>query len=111
MVSKYRSKITKIDGIKFHSKKEALRYKELINLKNNGMIKDLILQPVFILQEKFKYENKTIRAIKYIADFQWTDSYSGAIIVEDVKGFKTEIYKLKRKLFLYKFPNINFVEV
>ena len=111
MVNKYRSKITEIDGIKFHSKKEALRYRELTKLKKAGMIKDLILQPVFILQEKFKYKNETIRAIKYIADFQWTNNYTGATIVEDVKGFKTEIYKLKRKLFLYKFPNINFVEV
>ena len=111
MVNKYRSKITEIDGIKFHSKKEALRYRELLNLKSNGMIKDLILQPVFILQEKFKYKDETIRAIKYIADFQWTNRYSKEIIVEDVKGFKTDIYKLKRKLLLNKFPNINFVEV
>ena len=111
MVNKYKSKITEIDGIKFHSKKEALRYRELTKLKKAGMIKNLILQPVFILQEKFKYENKTVRAIKYIADFQWTNRYTGATIVEDVKGYKTEIYKLKKKLFLHKYPNINFVEV
>ena len=102
-MSKYNARKTIIDGIKFDSKKEARRYKELKLLEKAGEIKDLQLQPRFTLQEKFKYQGKTERKIEYIADFQYEDIRTGQMIVEDTKGYRTDVYKLKRKLFLKRY--------
>jgi len=98
--SKYRNKKVTIDGIKFDSKKEAKRYSDLKILERVGKIENLELQPRFLLQDKFTFNGKTIRKIEYIADFQFYDIESKCIIVEDVKGMKTEVYKIKKKLFL-----------
>lgn len=72
-------------------------------------ITELQLQPKFLLQDSFKYKDKVERKIYYIADFSYKKD--GKLIVEDVKGKKTDVYKLKRKLFLYKYTDINFREV
>ena len=62
------------------------------------------LQPRFLLQESFKKNGKTFRKIEYIADFMYEED--GKVIVEDVKGMKTDVFKLKRKLFEYKYPDL-----
>jgi hypothetical protein len=98
---KFNAKKTEVDGIKFASKKEAKRYSELKLLASQGKITDLKLQPVFELIPSFKCDNKTIRRIKYIADFYYCQN--GVEVVEDCKGFRTEVYKIKKKLFLYKY--------
>lgn len=108
-VSKYGAKKITIDGITFDSLKEGNRYQELKLLQRTGVITDLELQPKFLLQDKFKYRGKTERKIEYKADFKYKEN--GKIVVEDVKGFKTDVYKLKRKLFLCKYNNIDFREV
>lgn len=100
---KYRSRKTVVDGIKFDSKAEAERYKELRLMEKASIIKDLDLQPEFLLQDKFKYKGKTERAIKYIADFKYYDVSKEVYVVEDVKGVETEAFKIKRKLFLKKY--------
>ena len=98
-----------IDGITFDSQKEAKRYFELKLLLRAGKIKDLTLQPEYLLQDSFVLNDKTHRAIKYVSDFRYLQN--GVIIVEDVKGFKTEIYKMKKKLFLFRYGSeIEFVE-
>ena len=97
---KYSNKKTVIDGIKFDSKAEARRYKELVIAQKAGIIRDLELQPEFLLQDKFKYDDKIQRAIKYIADFKYFDISKYDYVVEDVKGVETEAFKIKRKLFL-----------
>ena len=106
--NKYSNAKVKIDGIKFDSKKEANRYLELKMLERAGVISNLILQPKFLLQESFKRNGKTHRAIFYVADFEYIKD--GKRIVEDVKGFKTDVYKLKKKLFLAKYPQVEFKE-
>lgn len=109
--SKYKNKRVEIDGHVFPSRKEAYHYRKLKLLMEAGIVKDIILQPPFELQPKFKTpQGETIRAIKYVADFKvfYAD---GRIEVVDVKGYKTAEYKLKKKMFLYKFPGITFVEV
>ena len=68
-MSKYRNRKTIHDGITFDSKGEANRYCELKILERAGEISDLTLQPKFTLQESFKKNGKTHRAITYIADF------------------------------------------
>ena len=108
---KYHSKKTTIDGITFDSKKEANRYCELKLLEKAGKIKDLSLQHQFILQPSFKKNGKSIRAITYIADFVYFDLERMKNVVEDVKGYKTKEYILKRKMFEYKFPDLTIVEV
>lgn len=101
--SKYRAVKTTIDGITFDSKKEAARYKELKLLEKAGEIKDLGLQPRFTLQESFKHEGKTQRSITYIADFIYWDEKAKATVVEDVKGHKTQVYGIKKKMFLKRY--------
>lgn len=110
-MSKYHSKKTTIDGIIFDSKKEANRYAELKMLERCGAIRELRLQPTYLLQEGFKKNGKTYRKIEYKADFEYFDIQKGKVIVEDVKGVKTEVYKIKKKLFEYKYPELTIMEV
>ena len=104
-MSKYNSRKTVIDGITFDSKKEAKRYIELKKKQDEGEITDLRLQVPFELVPSFTIEidgkKRRRRNIRYIADFTYYEN--GQKVVEDVKGRKTEIYKLKKKLFEYKY--------
>jgi len=106
---KYLSKKTIIDGITFDSKKESKRYIELKRRQELGEISSLELQPPFLLQEGFKRDGKKYRPITYIADFKYIEN--GKVIVEDVKGFKTPEYKIKKKLLLYKYGDFEFREI
>lgn len=105
MTHKYNARKTAVDGITFDSRKEAERYKELKALELVGKIDMLELQPRFELQESFKHKGKTIRKIEYVADFLYRDLSTYELIVEDVKGVKTDVYKLKKKLFLKRYGN------
>lgn len=105
MTHKYHAKKTAIDGITFDSRKEAERYKELKALQRVGKIDRLELQPRFVLMDGFRYEGKAIRKIEYIADFLYRDLSTCELIVEDVKGVKTDVYKLKKKMFLKRYGN------
>jgi hypothetical protein len=107
---KYNNIKKTVNGIKFDSIKEANRYQELMLLQKAKKIMNLKLQPEFILQDSFKIGKVIHRAIKYIADFQYAITENDRFIVEDVKGMKTEVYRIKKKLLLYKFPEINFIE-
>lgn len=153
--SKYKSKKTIVDGIKFDSKLESniyLKLKEykskfkanndlilektksgvIENIKNNT--KELSinvpnhiwnmaveLQPKYELQEKFKFNGKSIRAIDYTADFKITLLHSYLVTTElkpfqpplyntdqyeyivDAKGMETEVFKIKKKMFIKKY--------
>ncbi len=104
--NKYNAIKTTIDGIKFDSKKESKRYLELKGLQDLGEIEQLEMQPKFLLQDGFRRNGKAIREINYIADFIYTDVSSGEVVVEDVKGVQTDVFKLKYKLFLFKYPYV-----
>ena len=100
--SKYKAKKTIVDGMKFDSMKEAQRYRELKFLEKAGAIKGLQRQVKFVLIPKQvdKRTKKTLeRELSYYADFVYY--MHGERIVEDVKGYKTDVYKLKRKLMLW----------
>ena len=105
MAHKYNAKKIVVDGIKFDSKKEAARYEVLKGLELVGKIDRLELQPRFVLMDGFRYEGKAIRKIEYVADFLYRDLSTCELIVEDVKGVKTDVYKLKKKLFLKHYGN------
>ena len=85
----------------FDSKKEANYYTKLKILRDVGNISDLELQKKFILQDKFILNGKTYRAITYIADFVYKDDKGMHVV--DTKGYRTEVYKIKKKLFMKKF--------
>lgn len=106
---KYGNRKTVIDGVTFDSKAEAERYEELKLLERAGIIRDLQLQPKFTLIPTFRKNGKTFRGITYVADFSYIEN--GQKIVEDVKGFKTDVYKIKRKLFEYTYRDITLTEV
>ena len=101
--NKYKNTSCYCDGIKFQSKKEADYYLKLKMLLKSGVIRDLELQKEYILQDSFKLNKKTRRKISYIADFTYFSTSDDKLHIVDVKGFKTEIYKLKKKLFEYKY--------
>ena len=101
-MSKYKNKKVVVDNILFDSKKEANYYIYLKMLEDAGKIVDLELQKRFILQQGFKLHDKTYRAITYVADFVYKDS-QGQVHVVDTKGYRTEVYKIKKKLFMKKY--------
>lgn len=91
--AKYRNKKTHIDGKKFDSKAEADRYIELKRMQEGSLIFDLKCQVPFVL------EVNRHPICKYVADFVYVD-VDGNRVVEDVKGFRTRDYVLKKKLML-----------
>jgi hypothetical protein len=110
--SKYGNKKVIIDRIKFDSQKEGNRYIELKQKERLGLIFDLKLQVKYELQPSFKINGKTIRAMNYIADFVYRETIKNEegtrelkykTIVEDTKGYRTDVYKLKKKLFMHKY--------
>lgn len=101
-MSKYKNKKVVVDNILFDSKKEANYYTKLKILKDAGKISDLELQKRFVLQQGFKLHGKTYRAITYVADFVYKDQ-EGQTHVVDTKGYRTEVYKIKKKIFMKKY--------
>lgn len=90
---KYRATSTTLDGIKFSSKKESIRYSNLKFLQKSGDVLFFLRQVPFHLPGN----------VKYVCDFMvfWTN---GDITIEDVKGFKTPIYITKRKIVESLYP-------
>lgn len=105
--SKYGAVPKVVDNIRFASKAEAARYLELRLLEKAGEIEALELQPVFVL--KTQLTTGTVRGAgramvgdypvigKYRADFAYYDNRTGRRVVEDVKGFRTPLYRWKKK--------------
>ena len=100
--SKYKATKTVYDGIRFDSKKEANRYAELKLLEKNGRIENIQLQVKFELQPAYTFLGKKVRAIYYVADFVYFDKSTKETVVEDVKGVRTPVYQLKKKMFEYQ---------
>ena len=100
-----------MDGHTFHSIREANRYRELKLMERAGAIKDLELQPKFELIPTIRTETETLYKVSYYADFRYTDTKTGGVVVEDVKGYKTKEYVLKKKMLLHKYEGIDFREI
>lgn len=102
--NKYGAKKTTLaNGEKFDSRKEANRYCELSLLERAGRIKDLRKQVKYVLipAQRDKTGKMLEYEASYIADFVYWDFSLGCEVVEDVKGVRTDIYKLKKKLMLW----------
>lgn len=117
-MSKYGNRKITVDGITFDSRKEAARWRELSLLERAGEITGLQRQVKYVLipaQREFSNEiytrgkNKGCfkpgklleKECSYIADFVYIQD--GKTVVEDTKGFRTEAYKIKRKLMLHTY--------
>lgn len=99
MRSKYHNR--KEDG--FDSRKEQRRYQELQLMQRAGEIKELQRQVRFhLLPNQYRNGKCILRGSDYIADFTYR-LRDGTFVVEDAKGFQTDVYKLKKKLMYEKF--------
>lgn len=100
-MSKYHNhRIKDLDGQTFDSKKEYRRWNDLQLLERAGHISDLRRQVKYVLIPAQRIGGKVVeRECSYIADFVYQSG--GATIVEDCKGFRTDAYKIKRKLMLW----------
>ena len=112
--NKYHNTKVIYNGIKFDSKKERDRYITLKQLEKAGIIKELELQPKFLLLDTIHYKGKTYPKTYYKADFKYFDNEKDKYIVEDVKSSitsKDKVYRLKIKMLLTKYPDIEFREI
>lgn len=100
--SKYKNEKITYRGETFDSKKEYEYYLILKDREKHGEITELKKQVSIEIQPSFKINGETIRAITYKADFVYKDLKDGKTHVVDVKGYKTEVYKLKKKLLAYR---------
>jgi len=97
-----------MNGHEFSSDLEFKYYKYLLGLQQ-GIVKQIELQPKFQLQEKYKRKSdgKSILAIYYISDFRVTYN-DNSVQVIDTKGDPDNIAILKRKMMEYLYPDIDF---
>ena len=114
--SKYGAKKTTVNGINFSSQKEARRYSELLILEMAGKIRDLNLQVPFIFElngAPIKFASG--RKLTYVADFVYfingADHFADVrkMVVEDSKGMKLPVYKIKKAL-MKAFHGIDIIE-
>lgn len=89
-MTKYGAIKTEVDGIRFASKREAARYRELKLLERAGAIVGLQLQPSYPLVIN------GMNCGRYVGDFAYLENRR--LVIEDSKGFRTPVYRLKRKL-------------
>jgi len=113
LTHKYHAQALEVDGILFPSIKQAERYQELKLLEKSGLIRNLRIEQLhkkeltFTLQEGFRdATGKKWRAIKYVGDFRYIEN--GQDVVEDAKGYKTKEFRIKEKMFRYRYPEIVF---
>ena len=100
---KYGNTKTVRDGRVFDSKHEAGRYAELKLLQRAGKISELKTQVSFLLiPAQYDEKHRCIeRSCKYVADFTYMED--GHLVVEDAKGLKTDVYRIKKKMMLQKY--------
>lgn len=114
-MSKYGNKKTILNGVKYDSKKEANRGWELELCERQKLILGLERQKHFELLPSFiDNQGEKHRKIEYISDFYYFDVELGCYVVEDVKSVATakdKAYIIKKKLFMYKYPDIRFKEI
>ena len=102
--SKYNAKKVEIDGIKFDSKAEGGYYLHLKQQVTERQILGFERQKRMLLQEGFSVEGVKgkIRPIFYVVDFIITEN-DGTLTYVDVKGMETDVFKLKKKLFMKRY--------
>lgn len=100
-------KITTPDGV-FDSKYEYEEWCRLKLLERAGIISHLRRQVQILLIPNQKTSEGCVRGVKYYADFMYIED--GKEIVIDTKGYETDEYKIKKKILLYRYPDLVFIE-
>ena len=96
--NKYGNNKVEVDGKVFDSKLEAEYYKQLkLRVKANDIV-TFKTQPRYPLQNAFKKDGRCFQSIDYIADFEIHHN-DGSVEVVDVKGKKTDVFRIKEKIF------------
>ena len=106
-VDKDKSKRTH-NGIVFDSVLEMKYYRDVLcPAVESGDVVSYELQKPYELQPKFRHDGKSVQPIKYVADFfiVYKDGHEEVI---DTKGCPDSVALLKRKLFWYKFPEVDY---
>ena len=102
--NKYNAKKVEVDGIVFSSNAVSFYCEHLLDLMHDGVVESFEMQKPYTLLDKFPHPKtgKTIRAIKYVPDFEviYTD---GRVEVVDVKGMQTDVFRMKCKLFMFRY--------
>lgn len=101
--SKKAKKNRTVDGIKFASDLEMRFYLYLLEQKDILYIK---LQPEYIIQDPCVYKGKKILKIIYTSDFEVIYK-NGQVVIYEVKGFETKEFKIKKKMFYFRYPDLN----
>lgn len=105
----YKHKEITADGIKFKSTLEWEIYLILVDFKKRG----IIVSPINYEKERFKIVGETEETLPngkkkkhapcfYTPDFVF--EFDGKKIIIEVKGYATDIYKLRKKVFLNEYP-------
>lgn len=102
-VGKYHNKKIKTEEGTFDSKYEYEEWCRLKLLERAGEISELQRQVSFDLIPTIKTNVETLRGIKYVADFVYVEDRIFKVV--DTKGFETDVYKLKKRLFIYRYIN------
>ena len=96
------------NGIVFDSILEMKYYKDVWLPKvESGEVTNNVLQKPYELQPKFVHNGKTIRPIQYVADF-YIVYKDGSEEVIDTKGYGDQVAILKRKIFWYHYPDVDY---
>ncbi len=96
--SKFGNKACEVGGQKYRSKREANRHQALMLLAHAGLVENLRREVRFELAPAVKLDGKTKPALRYFADFVYFDKRLGREVVEDCKGHRTDVYRIKRHL-------------
>lgn len=101
--SKYRAIPQEVNGVRFDSRKEARRYKDLLLLERAGVILHLEIHPHYLLEVVAldgKSRGEVILCGRYTADFRYIDVERHTVVVEDVKSkaTRTTAYRLRKRL-------------
>jgi hypothetical protein len=102
---KYGNRKTVVDGITFDSQWESEVYMILKDMKRCGEIADFERQVPYVLQDGYEAGRRKILPIIHKVDFKVVLNNGGVELIE-AKGFETETYKIKRKMFESRYPNI-----
>lgn len=97
---KYGNTRTTVGAETYASKREARRHAELLVLQRAGQITGLTREVPFVLAPgvKIEGERRARPALRYVADFVYSDVRTGRVVVADAKGLQTPLYRAKKHI-------------
>ena len=99
-MTKYHATPCQVGNEKYRSYRERDRHQELLLMQRAGLIAGLCREVAFVLAPgvKIEGEKRARPALRYFADFVFSDVRSGLVVVQDAKGMQTPAYRLKKHL-------------